>query len=74
MSPLRRSGCGCIYDVKEKGSMFRQNRVVLLSYNYFRKEKEMFLNWVLIYMKSLHSRPKEGYGLHSNLLKTQISI
>ena len=31
------------FDMKERGSMFRQNRVVLLSYNYFRKEKEMFL-------------------------------
>jgi hypothetical protein len=57
---LRRSGCGCIYDVKEKGSMFRQNRVVLLSYNYFRKEKKMFLNWVLILYEISPFAPKRG--------------
>jgi hypothetical protein len=67
MSPLRRSGCGCIYDVKEKGSMFRQNRVVLLSYNYFRKEKKMFLNWVLIlYEISPYIAHALRYSVHIN--------
>ena len=27
-----------------------------------RNKKKVVFDWVLFYMKSLHSRPKEGYG------------